>query len=203
MRRSDPDRFGCVTHSPPRWETLSLWLVAQNSHNPCLTQYKWWQCGLSPAQLLSSSARQGGRGGRIMSTFPRGQHCCLLVAFFKVSQALHFHTLDQCSPSRALIQLGTSICNFIPLITLSTKGHATISPIPSSCIPWDICLRRIRFKSKDNPLIRWYEMNSVVCNTTDAKNTFRCVFEWRQAEHQNASSVHWFQLLDTELPVLG
>lgn len=32
---------------------------------------------------------------------------------------------------------------------------------------------------------------------------FRCVFEWRQAEHQNASSVHQFQVSDTELPVLG
>ena len=50
--------------------------------------------------------------------------------------------------SRALIQRGTSKYNFIPPITLSTKGHATISQTPSSCIPWDICFRRIRFKSR-------------------------------------------------------
>lgn len=33
--------------------------------------------------------------------------------------------------------------------------------------------------------------------------TFRCEFEWRQAEHQTASSVHHFLVLDTELSALG
>lgn len=65
------------------------------------------------------------------------------------------------------------------------------------------CFRGIRFKSKDTPLIWWHEINYIFCNITNTKSTFRSVFEWRQAEHQNASSVYWFQVLDIELSALG
>lgn len=166
MGKSDPRRFVSVPHSPPRRETLSLILAAQNSYNTCLTLATWF-IPCSSALLICHARREWRK-----RTFPRGQHCFLLAAFFKASQTLPFHTLDQCSTSRALIQTGTENCNFIPPITLSTKGHATISPTPSSCIPWDICFRGTRFMSRDTPLIGWYEINCIVCDTADTKNTF-------------------------------
>lgn len=49
-----------LSHSPPRWETLGLSLATQNSHSPCLTQYKLWQRGLSPSRLPGKEGEEEG-----------------------------------------------------------------------------------------------------------------------------------------------
>lgn len=139
-----------------------------------------------------------------MSTFPRGQHCSLLAEFFKVSQTLPFHNIGSVQHQQSSNSGGyLKIQLYSYQLPFLQKVMPPISTTPSSCIPWDICFRGTRFKRRDTPLIWWHEINCIFCNTTDAKNTFRCVFEWRQAEHQNASSVHRFQVRDTELSALG
>lgn len=100
--------------------------------------------------------------------------------------------------SRALIQRGTSKYNFIPPITLSTKGRITISQIPSSCIPWDICFRRMRFKSRHTGKLPYHggmQLTELSITPSIPKTCLSVwVFEWSEAEHQDASSSHQFQV---------